>query len=240
MATDEDFEGMVPEDVPFTLRGAVLGFRKCVPIAVGVFAYGLVFGVLAQQAGLTVVEALLMSATVLAGAAQLIAVEIWADPVPTLTIVLTTLVVNLRYLLMGASLRPWFSKLSPAKAYGSAFFMADENWALTMSEYRDGRARGAFLAGSGFAIFTFWLAATAIGATAGNVIDDPARWGLDFAFTAVFVTLAVSLWDGRSDLAPWATAAVVAVVAAQYLPGRWYILLGGLVGSLVGAIQYDG
>lgn len=234
MATDTD-----TEDVTFTRNGAINGFRQCVPIAMGVFAYGLVFGVLAQQAGLSIAEALLMSGTVLAGAAQLIAVEIWSDPVPAVAIVVTTLVVNLRYLLMGAALRPWFDHLGPVNAYTSAFFLADENWALSMSEYKSGNTQGAFVIGSGLAIWVFWMVATAIGATVGNVITDPARWGLDFAFTAVFLTIAVSLWDGRSDVVPWVVAAIVAVVTAQYLPGKWYILVGGLLGSIAGAIHHE-
>jgi predicted branched-subunit amino acid permease len=54
-------------------------------------------------------------------------------------------------------------------------------------------------------------------------------------FTAVFTALLVGLWKGKTDLLPWAVAAGVAVAAAQWLPGKWYILLGGLAGSLVGA-----
>lgn len=226
------------EELSFTLDGVVSGFWNCVPIALGVFAYGLVFGVLANQAGLSVAEAVLMSATVLAGAAQLIAVGMWSDPIPVVAIVATTMIVNLRYLLMGASLRPWFSKLSTGKAYVSTFFMADENWALTISEYRSGNVKGAFLLGSGLAIFSFWIVATVIGATAGGIVDDPERWGLDFAFTAVFLTLLVGLVDGKSDFLPWTVAAVTAVVADQFLPGTWYILVGGLCGSLAGVIDY--
>jgi len=58
-----------------------------------------------------------------------------AYPLPILTIVLTTLVVNLRHLLMGASLYPWIAKLSRAKVYGLAFFVSDESWALTIREF---------------------------------------------------------------------------------------------------------
>jgi len=227
------------ESVSFSLSGASAGFVRATPVALGVAGYGIVFGVLSGQAGLSAAEATLMSATVLAGAAQLVAVELWADPVPALAVVGTTLVVNLRYLLMGAALRPWFGRLSPAQAYASVFFTADENWALTMGELRSGSGRGAFLLGSGLAIWTFWVLATLLGATAGGVIDDPARFGLDFVLTAVFLTLAVDLWEGRSSLLPWACAAVVAAVSAHHLPGYWYVLCGGLTGSLVEAARHD-
>jgi 4-azaleucine resistance transporter AzlC len=225
--------------VQFTLSGAIEGYRKCIPIALGVFAYGLVFGILAKQAGLNVIEAVLMSATVLAGSAQLIAMRIWDSPVPVVTIVVTTLIVNLRYLLMGASLRPWFSELTPSKAYGSAFFMADENWALTIDEYKSGNVKGAFLLGSGLAVWSFWIVATIIGVTAGSAIDDPSKWGLDFAFTAVFITLLVSMWEGKHDLLPFGVAGIVAIITMWLVGGQWHLLTGGFAGSIVGMIQYE-
>ncbi|RMB13412.1 AzlC family ABC transporter permease [Haloplanus aerogenes] len=226
-------------DVQFGWTGLRDGYLRCVPVALGVAGYGVVFGVLAREAGLSVAEATLMSATVLAGAAQLIAVELWADPVPVATVVGTVLVVNLRYVLMGAALRPWFRRLSPRQAYASVFFTADENWALTMGELRSGSRQGAFLLGSGLAIWSFWVAATVVGATAGGVVGDPARYGLDFALTAVFLTIAVDLWEGPSTAVPWGTAAVVAVLTEALLPGRWYVLCGALAGALTVVIRRD-
>lgn len=226
-------------EVSFSLAGVRDGFRACVPIALGVAGYGVVFGVLARRAGLSTAEATLMSATVLAGAAQVIAVELWADPVPVVAVVVTTFVVNLRYALMGASLRPWFRHLTPLQIYGSVFFTADENWALTMAELRSGGDQGAFLLGSGLAIWTFWVAATILGATVGGVVEDPARWGFDFILTAVFLVLAVTLWEGRKSLRPWAVAGAVALAGAQWLPGKWYILLGGLAASVTAVVRGD-
>ena len=222
----------------FTLRGALEGAKRCIPIVISGFAIGLVFGVLARQAGLSVAESVLMSVLVFSGAAQFVVLGFWAAPLPVATIALTTLVVGLRHLLMGAALSPWFSKLGRLKAYGSVFFMADENWALTMSEFSKGRRDAAFLLGGGLAMFVSWTSSTLIGRTIGGALRDPARWGLDFAFTAVFLALLVGMWRGRSDLLPWAVAAVVAVAAHQWLPGQWYILLGGLAGSLAGAVRH--
>ncbi|RZH67864.1 AzlC family ABC transporter permease [Natrinema altunense] len=226
--------------VEFSLGGVQDGFIGCVPIALGVAGYGVVFGVLARQAGLSVAEAAFMSATVLAGAAQLIAIKLWETPIPVVAVIGTTFIVNLRYVLMGAALRPWFRQLSPLKAYGSVFFTADENWALTMGKLKSGSRQGAYLLGSGLAIWSFWIIATVIGAIAGDVIGEPSQYGLDFVLTAVFIAIAVGLWDGKSSLLPWTTAFGVAVLSAQYLPGRWYILLGGVAGSLVGVIRFDG
>lgn len=225
------------EVLEFSRNGIWSGFVTCVPVALGVGAYGLVFGVLAREAGLSVITAITMSATVLAGAAQLIAVGLWDWPIPVVAVVGTTLVVNLRYLLMGASLRPWFTRLSSRQAYTSLFFMADENWALTIKDLRAGNERGAFLLGSGLAIWVFWVVATAIGAVAGGRIGNPETYGLDFVLTAIFLSLLVGFWEGRASLAPWIAAAVVAVIVEAVLPGRWYILAGGIAASLAEVMQ---
>ncbi len=226
--------------VTFTRAGIVAGARATVPIAVAVFAYGLIFGVLARQAHLSIVEAVLMSGLVFAGSSQFVALRLWTIPLPVTTIIIMTLIVNLRLLLMGAALRPWLARIPPLAAYGSVFFMADENWALTMAQFARGGRNGAFLLGSGLTLFAAWLGATLAGGILGNVIGDPARWGLDFAFTAVFIALVVGLWRGKGDLLPWAVAAVVAVAGERYLHGEWYILLGAFAGSLVGALRRDG
>src|SRR6266581_8812002 len=225
------------EKVTFTLSGALLGAQRTIPLAISAFAIGIVFGVLARQAKLSVTDALLMSGLVYAGASQFVALSLWTTiPFPVTTIILTTFIVNMRHLLMGASLRPWFSRLSPWKVYTSVFFMVDESWALTMSDFAAGGRDAGFLLGSGLILYIAWVSSAVIGRTAGAWIQNPAQWGLDFAFTAVFTALLVGMWKGKSNLLPWIVAAVVAVAAAHWLPGKWYILLGGVAGSVIGAI----
>jgi 4-azaleucine resistance transporter AzlC len=224
--------------ITFTLAGALAGARRCVPIAISGCGIGLVFGTLAGQDGLGAGEAALMSALVFSGAAQFVVLGLWAAPLPVATIVLATLVVGLRHVLMGAALGPVFSKLPLLKAYGSVFFMADENWALTMGEFAKGRRDAAFLVGGGLLMFFAWTGSTFAGGTLlGGLVEDPARWGLDFAFTAVFLALIAGMWNGKSDILPWTVAAAVAVAAHHWLPGQWYILLGSLAGSVAGVVR---
>jgi 4-azaleucine resistance transporter AzlC len=225
------------EPVTFTLTGALAGARACVPVEISGCVIGLVFGTLAGQAGLGAGEAALMSAFVVSGAAQFLVIGLWASPLPLAAIVLTTLVVGLRHLLMGAALGPVFSRLPRLKAYASVYFMADENWALTMGEFDKGRRDAAFLLGGGLLMALVWTASTFVGATFGGAVEDPARWGLDFAFTAIFLALIAGMWKGKSNILPWTVAAVVSVAAQHWLPGQWYILLGGLAGSFAGVVR---
>jgi 4-azaleucine resistance transporter AzlC len=226
------------EKVVFTRKGIVLGMRRTLPIAVGAVTISALFGVLARQTQLSPAEAGLMSALVFAGAAQFIALELWSQPLPVLTIIFTTLIVNLRHLLMGAALRPWLERLQASKLYPSLFFMTDETWALAIREYRAGLRDAGFLLGSGLTLFIPWVSGTLVGSILGAALSrrDLASWGIDFMFTAVFVTLLMGLWTGKSDLAPWVVAAVVALGTKWLSPDTsWYILAGGLAGSLTGA-----
>ena len=225
------------EKVTFTMSGALAGARRILPVCAGDFAVGAAFGVLARHTGLSAAEATLMSALVYAGAAQFVALTLWAAPLPAVALILTTLVVNIRHMLMGATLRPWFRHLSALKAYGSVFFMVDESWAVTIAELREGASDTAFLIGSGGALFIAWVGSTFLGATAGALLPASAQVALGFAFTAVFVALLTGMWRGKTDLLPWLVAAGVAVAAAYWLPGKWYIVLGGITGSLIGAMR---
>lgn len=226
-------------EIIFTRAGVARGFRECLPLGLSVFAYGLVFGALAVRAGMPPWQAGLMSLTVFAGASQLMALDLWGETLPAAGIILTTLVVNLRHVLMGAAMGDWLTRLPPGRAYGSLFFLTDESWALSMRELGAGGRDAGYLLGSSLCIYVFWFAATMAGALfsalAGSALADPAGIGLDFAFTAVFIALLAAMWRGRGDLWPWLAAGLTAWAASLVLPGKWHILCGGLAGGLTGA-----
>jgi branched chain amino acid efflux pump len=224
-------ESGVPQ---FTRDGLLRGARRTVPIGTAVAVYGTVFGALAAQAGLSSLEAVLMSGLVFAGAAQFIALELWGTPVPIFALALTALVVNLRHLLMGATLASWLRGLPPRRLAASAAFLSDESWALTTQAQVSGERDRGFLIGSGFVLFVCWVGSTAVGAVAGGVIEDPRALGLDFAFTAVFLVLLVGFWRGPQEVIPWASAAGVAIAVESAVGGAWYIVAGGLTGSILG------
>ena len=226
-------------EATFDFDGLRAGAVKTLPVALGVAVYGLVYGMLAGQAGMTLGQTAAMSALVFAGASQFVALDLWTDPLPVAALVITALVVNLRHVLMGAAVQPWFSRVSPAKAYGSMFFMVDESWALAVADFNRGNVRCSFMLGSGLVLFATWLSASVGGMLAGGLVPDPARFGLDFAFTAAFIALLAGLWRGRSDLPIWLAAGLVAVAASLFFPGKWYILAGGLAGGVTGALRHE-
>lgn len=213
------------------------GMRRSLPLALGVAAFGLVWGTLAGQAGLSPAECVLMSALVFAGAAQFVVLPLWHAPgaLPLGAIVVATLVVNLRFVLMSATMLPLFQRERPRWPLLKAFLISDENWALASADMARGRGSVGLLLGSGVVIYASWVLSCTAGRFAGALIGEPVRWGLDFAFTASFLALLTSMWRGRSSALPLAVAAGTALLAERLLPGAWFIVVGGLCGSVAGA-----
>ena len=109
--------------VPFTTEGIRRGIVQAYPLFFASLTYGVAFGLLAREVGLSVLEALLMSAAVYSGSAQIAALTIMdnADPwtsASAVALATTILVVNARYVLYGATLRPWLGGVRGWQAYG--------------------------------------------------------------------------------------------------------------------------
>ncbi|HWA44745.1 MAG TPA: AzlC family ABC transporter permease [Hypericibacter adhaerens] len=215
----------------------MLGLWHILPLEVGLVPFGLLMGALAAQKGFGPVEMMLMSGTVFAGASQFVALDMWRDPIPMLTIVATTAMINLRHVMMGAAMQPAMGRFNRFQAPLALFLMADEIWAMAMRRAGRGRLTPAYYFGLATFFYLSWVFWTGLGTVVGAIIRDPARYGFDFAFTAVFLILIVGLWRGRRSIAPLAASAIVALAAHAWLPGVWYIVLGGAAGVLAAALS---
>src|SRR5215469_17083203 len=117
-----------------SLRRFRAGIRDCLPAALAVLAYGLVYGVLAHQRGLAPLEVLAMSGLVFSGTAQFVVLDLWTSPLPLAEILVSAAIVSLRYLLICASCQPLFESIPLRRALAAMFLVSDENWAVTMAQ----------------------------------------------------------------------------------------------------------
>ena len=212
------------------------GLKEGMPLALSIFAYGLVFGVLARQAGLSYWETVLMSGLVFAGSAQFVAVGMVASEASIGQIVLATLLLNLRHLLMGASLAPYLAKVKPWKLALLAHGLNDEAYALTISRFQRLGGSAAYFFGTGTATFLGWFFSSALAAVAGSLPGDPQHFGLGFAFLGAFIGLLIPQITGWTSWIVSVIAAVTALFAGQTLQGKWYILVAALVAAATGAV----
>jgi 4-azaleucine resistance transporter AzlC len=200
------------------------------PPALAAVPIGFLFGAIAVSKGLSPAEVALMSTTVFAGSAQFSALQQWAQPAPILTLAFGTLLINCRHILMGASLTPKTKLFSPAQRFLGFFFMADENWA--MSERRAGQTALTPLYYFSMAVFFYlnWLVWSVAGSLVGQLLGDPARYGADFAFTALFIGLIAGFWEGRTTAATILTSATVAALVYVKIGAPWHVPSGALAG----------
>jgi 4-azaleucine resistance transporter AzlC len=210
---------------------ASLGF------AVSGAGFGLVYGLAARQAGFSVIEATAMSVFVLAGAAQFAAVGLIAHGTGWPAILFLTAVLNSRHLLYSAAMAPWLGGRSRLERAAMAHVLTDETFALSLAHFqRLGRADvvGFWLA-AGFDSLS-WPVFTALGVIGGQLIPDPARFGLDVVFPAAMAGLAVNLATTRPEVAAAIAAIVLAVAGGIVLGPAVSIVLGGFLGPLAGLL----
>jgi predicted branched-subunit amino acid permease len=203
-------------------------------MALTAVAVGVVFGLAARNAGLSVAETIAMSVFVFAGAAQFAAVGLIAQGVPWAAIILLTALLNSRHLLYSAALLPWLRPRPAPERAAMAYVLTDEAFALSLHHFnRLGRTDvGGYWLAAGL-IWVPWNLATIAGVIGGQVIPDPSRFGIDVIFPAAMAGLAVLLIRARRDLIAAVAACVVGVVLAIAVDPAVGVVAGGLIGPLV-------
>ena len=218
-----------PQSAPRSLDAIV----AVAPLVPGLVVFGLVYGVLARQSGLSLAATTMMSALVFAGAAQFTAVSMWGQAGGAL-IVVTTLMINLRHLLMGASMAPHLQGQSMTWKALLAFGLVDESYALAISRYLRGEGSREFFLTVNVALYGTWVLSGLTGGVLGGLVVNPARWGIDLVFPLTFLGLLVPLLTRPVTGAVAAASGIVAVVAAAWLPGKGNLVLAILLGSGIG------
>ena len=164
------------------------------PVMAGYIFLGIGFGILLQSKGFGVWWALLISVTVFAGSMQYVAVNLLAGGAGLLYTALTTLTVNARHLFYGISLVEKYKDAGKRKPY-MIFALTDETYSLVCGEKAGEHAvdkhRYYFLVSLFDQIY--WVTGSVIGALIGELIPFNAQ-GIDFALTALFITIFVEQW----------------------------------------------
>ena len=216
-------------------RELLAGATDTMPLVFGMVPFGLAYGIVAQSTGLTVSEAMAMSMIVFAGAAQFVSLPMFAEGASMALIAATTLLVNLRHLLMGVSLAPHVGRRPLWQKAALFFAMTDETYAVTISRTERARYSASYQLGSNAAGYAAWLASSLAGLFLGAHISDPLAWGLDFAMPATFLALLVPRLKDKASLAVFAVSALVSVAVMVAVPGKWYIMMACLAAVGVGA-----
>ncbi len=210
------------------------GVRAEIPLMIGVFPFGLIYGALALGSGLSKPAAQMMSSVVFAGSAQFIAAQLFHDSVPGFVIVLTIAVVNLRHMLYSASLAPYLASLSTRWKALLSYLLTDEAYAPSIIHYENNGPTPYghwFLLGAGCSLWCLWQVSTALGIFLGSAI--PESWSLDFALPLTFIAMVMPVLKTKAAVAAALSAGITSLLAYS-LPYRLGLILAALVGIVVG------
>lgn len=207
------------------------------PFILIVVPFGLLFGVVATEAGLDLIQAMVMSILIVAGAAQFTAVQLMSEQVPTLIVVAAALTVNLRMAMYSAALTPHLGRARLPMRLLAAYFLVDQSYGCSVVAYERNphwsmSQRLAYFFGVATVITPNWMIFTLVGALVGSSIPD---WlALDFAIPITFIALvAPGLHSAAHRVA--AVVAIIASLTLAWMPYSLGVIVAGLIGMMAGA-----
>ncbi|MCF2871210.1 AzlC family ABC transporter permease [Octadecabacter sp. G9-8] len=213
------------------------GFRMGVPFLLVVMPFGLLFGVVATEAGFTSVQTMAFSSVVFAGAAQFAALQLMVDDAPILIVIATALAVNLRMAMYSASLAVWLGEAPLWKRALIAYVNVDQSYAVSINRYEDEPhltlpQRIAFFFGAVTPVCPMWVVATGLGIWIGDTIPD---WmALDFAVPICFLAIIAPMMRTLAHMIAAVTSILLALLFAG-LPYNFGLLIAAVVAMMVGA-----
>lgn len=210
------------------LNGAKLGL----PIMIGYLPLGFAFGVLAVKNDVPALWATLMSILVFAGAGQFIAVGMIGAGASILSIVIATFMVNLRHILMSASLTLKWKNLSSPWQHFLALFQTDEVFAVNISLQQEAHAYHAL--SSALVAQSGWIIGTALGAFSSSLVTDVKPYGLDFALPSMFIALLVPLCINKLKILIALFSALASIFFFLLGFDRWSIIIATILAATLG------
>jgi predicted branched-subunit amino acid permease len=203
-------------------------------VLLGIVPFGVITGVAMVASGIPPLVAMLMSVIVFAGASMVASAQLLASSAPVLLIILTTLIINLRFMMYSASLRLQFARQPLGTRLAIAYLTADNVYGLMLArfaEHPDDPGKVEYFLGAGLLVWAAWQVAVLGGILIGSGV--PASWRLEFAAPLCFIAMSIPLLRDRAMVAA-ALAAGIAVVAFHGLPLRLNIVAAAACGIAVG------
>jgi len=210
------------------------GVKDALPIILGYLPIGLAYGMLAVNKGLTPLQTTAMSIFVFAGSSQLVAIEMISAGAAVAAIIAMTFLVNLRHLLLSASLSLHLRNLPLYYYPFLGFLVTDESFAVAMSKIDSRKKKQRYFFGLGFTAYLGWVFSSAVGAFLTEFIDFGSGGALDFVLPAMFVVLLVMQISSKSEIIVAVFSALLSLFFALTIAGSWNIILATILAAFLG------
>lgn len=213
------------------------GFLDCFPFILVVVPFGLLFGVVATEAGLNLLETMSMTVLVIAGAAQFTALALLQEQAPTIVVILAALTVNLRMAMYSAALVPHLGKTTLRTRAFASYFMIDQTFAVAIKKYErnphwESSQKVAYYFGCTAALCPFWYGFSLLGALVGQSI--PKEYSLDFAIPICFISLIAPMLRSLPHLVAALVSIMMALLLA-WMPYNLWLIVAAVIAMMAGA-----
>ncbi|TCK04185.1 AzlC family ABC transporter permease [Marinobacterium mangrovicola] len=220
---------------PKNQEAFLAGAKALLPLIAGVLPFGLVTGITATKQGFSTLETLGMTLLFFAGSAQLVALQLLRDGVLPLIILLTVLVINLRFMMYSASIAPHIHSLPKPLKWVLSYMLSDQAYALSIVKFTSTPSTSHlpyFFAGAALTMWLSWNVSVLLGVMLGTGI--PESWSLDFAIPLAFLAILVPAIKTSPNLAAAAVGGLVAVLGidAPYNLGMLLAAVSGISAGL--------
>ena len=213
------------------------GLKDILPVVIGLTVIGFFFGVSARTAGLSWAETGLMSALVYAGPSQFVAIGLLQQGATYSSIVLTTFIVNLRYVLYASSLGQHFKDRPPGWLSLIGFGLVDAAYAVSIAECvrnPDRPRKDMYYLGTSALIYFTWIPASIVAGIVITALPNIRNLGLEFINPAVYITLLIPLMKSWIEVGTAVLAIPVLILSSSLLPHVHAVLVTMILVILAG------
>lgn len=223
------------------IGGTVLGraFKDSLPVLTGYIVLGFGFGLVANSEGYGVMLAVAMSVFIYAGSMQYAAIGLFSGGASLASVALTALLVNARHIFYGITMLDKYKNTGAAKPY-LVFSLTDETYSLvcTDMDFPDEESKKQYYFSVSLLNHLYWICGTVLGVVVGRSIEFSTK-GIDFALTALFLTIFTEQWLSEKKHFSALTGLGVSALCLL-LFGKEIFLVPSMLGIAVVLGLYDG
>ena len=219
------------------LKNFFKGIRDTSPLMIPVVPFGIIFGVLAIDLGLTPLTTIAMSIIIFGGASQIIFLQLFSAGASSLVILSSVGAVNSRHLLYGTVLSEHLSDLNLTWKIIVSYFLVDQAFAVSNNYFKknkNDKDKHFHLLGGGLNCWTIWQLTTLVGIYLGSII--PEKLGLSFAIPLTFLALLVNDFRKLINIIIILISGSIATLGYQVIPFKAYVIVAATVSLFVAFI----
>lgn len=211
------------------------GFISALPVVMGYFPVAMAFGLLSKTTGINFRDTSLFSLMVYAGASQFMALDLIQAGVGTGSIILATFLLNLRHMMMSASLSLKLGELKKTHLPIVGFGITDETFSV--ASFKKGNLSLGFILTLNFLSYGSWVLGTMIGFVIGEILPTSLQSSLSIGLYAMFVGLLIPEVKGSKNILHLSIISMIIyslLYFSKIFNSGWDIIIGIIISSFVG------